>query len=523
MRWPGSAWSGSRTSARPSRATRPGSRSSPSSRPRRTRRSSTRSRMSAFVGTPLEFALRDCRMSAHSRSSASPGGRASSRPSGTPPTGPHPRPGHRRLRRPATRPPPSAPGGPGHRRRRDHHRHRAIYPLLNSAGAGGGRGHEGHRRDHARGPPRGRDTTPARRPRVLMVVANPSVSTTTGWPVGFWAAELFHPLHEFTKVRYRGRPSPPPRAAGSRSTPSSDPRDESRWSADDVISMGSLHTPEIAGRARAARPSPAQTSTSTRTTRWSSAAARGRCSSSATTMTCSAPSPRFFEAEKPTAALCHGVSRADRRRRSRTARTWCRARTITGFANIEEDFSDAAVGQLAALVTGSVVFALGLRSGVHAGGRPDGWGRAAESAPVGPRASRGDELRVGGALGSRCSAPWARPSTAARSGRGPGGRPTRGCAGRARHARRRGGRRRRAPGPIGRRAGRRGPRGVHAGTAAGRRSQRRGRDRRGRPRRGAAPARADGFGARGGPRPRVRTSAGERLPAVLSRCDRESR
>jgi hypothetical protein len=40
------------------------------------------------------------------------------------------------------------------------------------------------------------DTTGARRPRVLMVVANPSVSTTTGWPVGFWAAELFHPLHE---------------------------------------------------------------------------------------------------------------------------------------------------------------------------------------------------------------------------------------------------------------------------------------------------------------------------------------
>ena len=39
---------------------------------------------------------------------------------------------------------------------------------------------------------------PGRRPRVVMVVANPGVSTTTGWPVGFWAAELFHPLHAFT-------------------------------------------------------------------------------------------------------------------------------------------------------------------------------------------------------------------------------------------------------------------------------------------------------------------------------------
>jgi hypothetical protein len=34
-------------------------------------------------------------------------------------------------------------------------------------------------------------TNPARRPRVLMVVANPTESTTTGWPVGFWPAELF--------------------------------------------------------------------------------------------------------------------------------------------------------------------------------------------------------------------------------------------------------------------------------------------------------------------------------------------
>jgi hypothetical protein len=45
-------------------------------------------------------------------------------------------------------------------------------------------------------------TNPQRRPRVLMVVANPTVSTTTGWPVGFWAAELFHPYYEFSQKRY---------------------------------------------------------------------------------------------------------------------------------------------------------------------------------------------------------------------------------------------------------------------------------------------------------------------------------
>src|ERR1700760_5043773 len=38
------------------------------------------------------------------------------------------------------------------------------------------------------------------RPRkVLMVVANPTVSSNNGWPVGFWAAELTHPFYELTE------------------------------------------------------------------------------------------------------------------------------------------------------------------------------------------------------------------------------------------------------------------------------------------------------------------------------------
>ena len=41
-----------------------------------------------------------------------------------------------------------------------------------------------------------RDPNPvnARNPkRVAIVIANPAVSTTTGWPVGFWWSELTHP------------------------------------------------------------------------------------------------------------------------------------------------------------------------------------------------------------------------------------------------------------------------------------------------------------------------------------------
>ncbi len=100
---------------------------------------------------------------------------------------------------------------------------------------------------------------PDRRPHVLIVVANPTTSTTTGWPVGFWAAELFHPLHQFQKKRYDVTIASP-EGGKVEVDQLSDPRDESRWSADDLISMGALNTPDIVGPARghscAARPRP---------------------------------------------------------------------------------------------------------------------------------------------------------------------------------------------------------------------------------------------------------------------------
>src|SRR4051812_24474231 len=85
------------------------------------------------------------------------------------------------------------------------------------------------------------------RPHVLMVVANPGTSTTLGWPVGFWAAELFHPYYEFTQRRYDVTIASP--EGGKVEVDAlSDPRDASKWSADDLISMGALNTPEVMAR-----------------------------------------------------------------------------------------------------------------------------------------------------------------------------------------------------------------------------------------------------------------------------------
>ena len=184
-------------------------------------------------------------------------------------------------------------------------------------------------------------TRTSRRPSVLMVVANPTTSSTTGWPVGFWAAELFHPLHEFTKARYRVTVASP-EGGRVKVDALSDPRDESRWSADDLISMGALNTPEIAALLE-------------ETPRLADL----DLDQYDALVVCGGQAPMFqfrhnqdlqhtiaafYEAEKPTAALCHGVCALLDVELSDGSRL-IEGKTITGFANIEEDFTDTAVGQ----------------------------------------------------------------------------------------------------------------------------------------------------------------------------------
>jgi putative intracellular protease/amidase len=38
---------------------------------------------------------------------------------------------------------------------------------------------------------------------ILLIVANPSISTTLGGPVGFWASELIHPYDVFINAGCR--------------------------------------------------------------------------------------------------------------------------------------------------------------------------------------------------------------------------------------------------------------------------------------------------------------------------------
>jgi putative intracellular protease/amidase len=75
--------------------------------------------------------------------------------------------------------------------------------------------------------------------KVLMLVSNPSVSTRTGWPIGFWWAELSHPYWEFTQAGYEVTIASPDGGAVTADS-FSDPADASGYSADDLISRGFL-------------------------------------------------------------------------------------------------------------------------------------------------------------------------------------------------------------------------------------------------------------------------------------------
>jgi putative intracellular protease/amidase len=78
--------------------------------------------------------------------------------------------------------------------------------------------------------------------KVLIVASNPAVSERTGWPVGFWWAELTHPYWEFTQRGYEVDIASPD--GGALTADSwSDPRDASGYSAEDLLSLGFLGSP----------------------------------------------------------------------------------------------------------------------------------------------------------------------------------------------------------------------------------------------------------------------------------------
>lgn len=177
--------------------------------------------------------------------------------------------------------------------------------------------------------------------RVLMLASNPSVSPTTGWPVGFWWAELTHPYREFTEVGYQVTIASPD---GGTLVPDgfSDPEDASGYSAHDLISLGFKRSPT---HAALIEDTPALSEVDLAD--FDAVFLVGG----------QAPMVTFVDDErvhrlvadslaagKPTAVVCHATS-VLLKACDADGRLLVEGRTWTGFANSEEAYADEFVGQ----------------------------------------------------------------------------------------------------------------------------------------------------------------------------------
>jgi|SRR5690348_7277698 putative intracellular protease/amidase len=175
--------------------------------------------------------------------------------------------------------------------------------------------------------------------RVAIVIANPAVSTTTGWPVGFWWSELSHPYFVFSEKGYEVEIFSP-NGGKCEADAMSDPRDPSGYSKSDLISMGFIATPELVALVN-----------NTRSVDDIDVAEFDAI------MVAGGQAPmfsfdkadglqrkfvEFFEKGKVAAALCHGTAIL-RYARLSNGELLVKGRTVTGFANVEEDFADNAV------------------------------------------------------------------------------------------------------------------------------------------------------------------------------------
>jgi putative intracellular protease/amidase len=177
--------------------------------------------------------------------------------------------------------------------------------------------------------------------KVLMVASNPTISSQTGWPVGFWLAELTHPYAQFVQAGYDVTIASPD-GGTIRPDDYSDPRHESGYSADDILSLGFLSSPK-----HAALLVDTLTLSDVELADYDAVFLVGG----------QAPMFTFYNDErvhrliadsygrgKITTVVCHATS-ALLKTRTSDGELLVEGKTWTGFANSEEDAADLAVGR----------------------------------------------------------------------------------------------------------------------------------------------------------------------------------
>jgi len=175
---------------------------------------------------------------------------------------------------------------------------------------------------------------------ILIIAANPTVSTTTGWPVGFWASEVTHPYKEFTEAGHEVT-IVSPKGGKLEMDALSDPFDSSKYSDWDEISKVIL-----------------QNDSFKRAIENTSSLSDIDINDFDAIVVAGGQAPmfnfeddlllhqffaEFYDSGKVTAALCHGTAIL-RYAKDQTGNLIVNGKRVTGFTNGEEDDADAAAG-----------------------------------------------------------------------------------------------------------------------------------------------------------------------------------
>jgi len=176
--------------------------------------------------------------------------------------------------------------------------------------------------------------------KILMVASSPTVSKQTGWPIGFWAAELTHPLHVFREAGYEVELVS---TAGGKVEMDgySNPTDASGYSAHDVISLGFMQQSWFNDML-------ANTKKLTEVNHGDYAAVflvggQAPMYTFKDNKELEKLFVSFYESGKPSAAVCHSTTLLLTAKKS-NGDLLVKGKTWTGFADAEEDYADKAVG-----------------------------------------------------------------------------------------------------------------------------------------------------------------------------------
>lgn len=177
--------------------------------------------------------------------------------------------------------------------------------------------------------------------KILMVVSSPTTSEQTGWPIGFWGAELTHPLLVFQEAGYEVVLAS---TEGGKVVMDaySDPKDASQYSANDIITLGYMQQESFQAMLE-------------NTVKVGDIAdadydaiflvgGQGPMYTFRGDKELETLFAKFFESGKPSAAVCHATTLLLQAKKTSNDKLIVDGKTWTGFANAEEDVADAAVG-----------------------------------------------------------------------------------------------------------------------------------------------------------------------------------